>query len=241
MENGRVIGLTGFWLSPDIEEKYLMWNLEVYAPLLIKIPVLLGTDRYRIVKPRPEYPGFIVINHFKSLKDRAEYTESPEWNATDQDRQTTFGDSYRFFWATTWELLRFVDKNERTAEISTPPVIHLEGFNLAKEQADRYNRWFNKWGYSTYLPILMKNAGLTGFAHYRFAEIERRETRLPGPKGVAYPEYLSIFKFDNLQAFDAFENSQELAAFRGAVEAGYANSLTPKWYVQYQLMKSLSK
>jgi hypothetical protein len=133
MANSQVIGFTGYWLSPDAEEKYLNWALEAYAPLLMKMPFLLGTDRFRIAKQRPEYPGFLTINYFNSFKDRANYNQSPEWNATDQDRKTTFGDSFRFIWSTTFELIRGIDKTDGSTDAEAP-IIHLEGFNLSKDR-----------------------------------------------------------------------------------------------------------
>ena len=237
MENALHISIRGYWLSPEIEQKYLNWTLEAYSSVLTGIPQVLGTDQYRIMKGRPEYPGFITIQHFESLESAVDYYNSQDYRAVDLDRKTTFGDLYKWVWHAQYDLLEGVNQNRESAA----PLMHLEGFNLSPESNDKYNNWFNKWGHSTYLPLLLKNAGLTGFAFYRFKVKSLQGSSFHLPDDVAYPQYLSIYEFENLKAFNTFENSLELAAFRGATEVGFANSLTPKWYVQYQLMKSRRK
>lgn len=242
MENAPVILLAGYNLNPEIEGKYLNWTLEAYGPLMMKFTELVGTENYHLAGVRPEYPGFLRISYFASLEASKRYISSQTHSSIDQDRAKTFGDSFEWLWyGPGYELIKDINKDNESPA-NTAQVLHLEGFNLSKESEKRYFRWFDRWGYSAFIPLLMKATGLIGFSVYRLVNVHQPMlSSLPHPANIAYPEYLSIFRFTDFSAFGPFEKSTELAVMRGAVEAGFSTAFTLKWYAQYQSMKSLRK
>jgi hypothetical protein len=56
-----------------------------------------------------------------------------------------------------------------------------------------------------------------------------------------YPDYISIIYFDDLAAFENYQSSPELIAFKKAICNIFPNGLNYRLYVQYQLVKSWRK
>lgn len=77
MENRPHIAIVGQYVPPDIEEKYLMWNDEVYTPTYVKVVGSHGIDRYQITKRTLEYPGTFMIYHRPNRKEFEESKKKP--------------------------------------------------------------------------------------------------------------------------------------------------------------------
>jgi hypothetical protein len=58
------------------------------------------------------------------------------------------------------------------------------------------------------------------------------------PRTIDYPQRLSILHFDSIKAFDNYEQSLELAAVKGALQAPFPLGLNYQFYVQYRLARS---
>ena len=58
---------------------------------------------------------------------------------------------------------------------------------------------------------------------------------------IEYPLHLSMLQFDNIDAYDNYTKSIELAGFRDHMKVPFPGGLDFKWYVQYQLIKSWRK
>jgi hypothetical protein len=65
MENAPVITLSGFspypGVDPDVWDRLVKWNKEVYGPLIMRWPARRGIDIYQIVKSSPLFPFLLFI------------------------------------------------------------------------------------------------------------------------------------------------------------------------------------
>ena len=103
--------------------------------------------------------------------------------------------------------------------------------------------WFAKWGYEFYIPLLTRLPGLKGYFLYKFIDIgwEGLPEFYKPKRPVEYPLYLSFVHFDNIESYEHYEKSIELAGFRDAMNNALSGGLDFRWYVQYQLVKSWRK
>ena len=64
MENAPVIAITGIspypGVEPELWDRFVKWNLEVYGPLMMRWPTRKGIDCYFIHKKTPLFPFFLV-------------------------------------------------------------------------------------------------------------------------------------------------------------------------------------
>jgi uncharacterized protein (TIGR02118 family) len=106
------------------------------------------------------------------------------------------------------------------------PVLHIVGVRCEPQIEEKFVKWYNE----VHIPLLLKFKGLKKATCTR--AIKRSEE---------YPEYLSIFEFDNKQAFLDYEKSPELAA--AAVERDETwkeGGWDRMWRVQYEVLKTWS-
>lgn len=102
-------------------------------------------------------------------------------------------------------------------------VINVRGADCSPEFEKEYNEWYNE----VHVPMLLKSGELKEVT--RFKKIGGDED---------YPKYLVIYRFDNLEAFERYEKSEELAiAAKDSREKWPPRSVTSK-RVQYELLKS---
>ena len=104
------------------------------------------------------------------------------------------------------------------------PVINIVGLQCQPQVEEKFNRWYNE----IHIPMLLEFKGIKEATRYKIVN----ETE-------GYPNYLTIYKFESQSAFEAYENSPELAAVREETsetwrEGGYES----KWRVQYELVKT---
>ncbi|TJV46103.1 MAG: hypothetical protein E5Y02_00575 [Mesorhizobium sp.] len=94
-------------------------------------------------------------------------------------------------------------------------ILHLVGADNGSSDHDRFNRW-----YSDHIFQLMKFPGLRGATRYRRV--------FPHAN---MPEYLCLYEFDSLQAFQAYDGGQ---AFLDAEKDKAAGGVLPRLRLQYE-------
>ena len=251
MQSRPTIRIGAVRVQPEYEERYYKWFLEVYTPLLIKVPGVQGWDFYQILKENPQYPRRIFIPSYASRTEQVSIRGNPILIDVTRDINTTWSSRSESIWYPCYELIKnFRNKDGSSGgtaslKVENAPIMHMEGYSLLSEDKEKFETWFSKWGYELYIPWLMKSPGLIEYAHYRLIDVDL--TTAPGrpyfsPKRpVEYPPYLSILHFENIEAYEHYEKSIELAGFRDHVKTPFPGGLDFKWYVQYQLIKSFRK
>jgi hypothetical protein len=228
----------------EIYERYQKWMLEVYAPLNLTIPAVLGADHYKIFKENREYPLMVYFSHYQNIKDWEARGISSVGSDIQKDAKSweERGIVERIWWPAYALLRSFRSKlspsvaNETTM-IDNASIMLLEAYRISAEEKDKYYKWFNDYGCNLFMPLIMKLPGLKGCDWYEYTKLHRiKEIR-----ELNYPEYLSIIYFENLKAFDDFEKSPELVALQKSMRSVFPRGLNLQWHVQYELIKSFRK
>jgi len=248
MENAPVINLTFHnrapGADPEVFQRYLKWREEVYGPMLIKIPEVKELDNNEIIRDSLEYPHYGSILHWENLQAREMHLKTTEAKAVNDELNAWVKRGIReTIWSKTYMLIKSFrsgkaySASQRDTRIDNAPIVSLEAFRLSDEEQEKYFNWFNEFGCSSFVPLFMKLPGLKGYDWYQ-------ATGLPPSLDLReheYPKYLSMIYFENIQAFENFVESSELAAFLKMMGSVFPYGLNYKWYVQYQLTKSWRK
>lgn len=243
MENIPLIHLLGYNLPPEIEEKYNNWSNEVYSPTLVKLTPINELERYRIIKRDSSYPDYFALWHFDNLEGYLFRQDAQFSSDLGKDIRATFN-KMEWVWRSTYYLMRSFRKEPPIAiekgviKGDNPPVIHLEAFT--SEKPWEYGDWCVKYANRIYLPALMKIPGIRGYDRYRNAGIPLPPLTIQ-PVESNYPLFLQVVYFEDLQAFENYERSPELASFKKAMKSDLSETLVPQWYVQYKLLGSWRK
>jgi hypothetical protein len=244
MENLPHTLFRGRNVPPDLRERFQNWMFEAYIPILLKIPPLEAVEYYQIIKENPLYPGLLGVYHYQNASESR--SRNPDCNAVFKDQATTFA-RVEHFWSENYNLLRSfgdvalaVSTDVKTGDAQ---VMHMEAYRLSPEEQGKYNDWFVKWAYRVYIPVLMKLPGLKQYNYYQQLGLPVRPSEQYIGKRVVteYPRYISVLQFENLKAFESYENSPKLVAFKRAMSFEISSNLVPEWYVQYQLIRSWRK
>ncbi len=249
MENAPVIRIMAHRVQPEYEEKYHNWSFEAYFPLFITIPGVEEIDYYNIVKENPQYNKTCIINHYENRSGQLKPRRDQRFLDIQKDQETTFGSRSDTVWFAAFQQIINFKKDSTTVtgnaifEAENAPVIHLEGYAFSNPEQERYDSWFNKWGQEVFIPLIMRLPGLKEYTRYQLIEVE--STGLSDfyrtKRSVEYPPYLSILTFENIKAFENYEKSLELAAFKSSLYTPFPLGLNYQWYVQYRLMRSWRK
>jgi len=248
MENRPIITISANSPAPgadaEVYERHLKWRLEVYGPLTLKIPEVLGHDQYKIVKENREYPFIVNLVHYKNVKDWSAFAPSSIGTGITKDlRSWEERGIVEFIWHPAYALLRSFRSNpsssssNETTMIENAPIMYLEAFRLSQEEQEKYHKWFTDYGCNLFMPLIMKLPGLLGYDWYEDTGLRRRQEL----RELEYPRYLSIIYFENLKAYEDFIKSPELAALQKSMRNVFPRGLNLKWHVQYQLEKSWKK
>jgi hypothetical protein len=248
MENAPVISLNADspapGADPEVFERFQKWGLEVYAPLLLKIPECLGQDNYKIIKENREYPLLVYVTHYINIKGYSATYTSNEGPIVIQELASW---RERGISENIWSVAYTLTKSFRSNSISTKsleitiidkaPIMHLEAYRISPEDQKKYYEWFNDYGCNIFMPLLLKLPGFMGYDWYQ----DSGQRRTMGQRESEYPKYLSIIYFENIKAYDDFEKSPELVALQKSMRRVFPRGLKYEWYVQYQLVKSFRK
>jgi hypothetical protein len=249
MENRPVIRILARTIQPEYEERFLKWQYEVYFPLYITVDEIQEISGYQILRNNPQYPPSLNILHYRNRTDQMNLRKNQKYIDITKDSNTTWGPRIEPIWMVAYELIKSLQnvpiksKRGTLSEVNPNTIIHLEGCTLLQGEAEKYERWFTKWGNEVYMPIMMKLCGLVEFAWYRCIDVDLTglASYLIPKRPVEYPSYLSVLTFESPDAYDNYEKSPELAAFRYALRVPFPRGLEYKWYIQYQLEKSFRK
>jgi hypothetical protein len=249
MENRPVISISADGPAPgadsEVYKRFQKWGLEVYAPLNLKIPEVLGQDDYEIMRENREYPLRIHLPHYKNIKDWSAYY--PSSIGTDISKELKSWHERGIsetIWSAAYALIKSFRSNssspswQETTMIDKAPIMYLEAYRTSPEDQEKYYKWFNENVCNILMPLLLKMPGLMGYDWYQDTGLRRvtqdiRESR--------YPKYLSIIYFENFKAYEDYEKSPELVAVQKSMRSVFTSGLNLKWYVQYQLVKSWRK
>jgi hypothetical protein len=249
MEDAPTIRIISRRLQPEYDEKYHQWLLGAYYPLLINVPGFEQIAHYRIVKENPQYNRQLGIFHYKNREDQLKPRSDQRLIDVQKDAETTFGGRYELLWFVAYQqIANYKRDTPKTAtnempEVEDSPVIHLEGYYFSNPEQERYDTWFSKWGQEVFIPLMIRLPGLKEYIRYKLIDpgltglLDFNHSKRP----IEYPTCLSIITFENIKAFENYESSLELAAFKSAVQAPFPLGLNYQWYVQYQLVKSWRK
>jgi heme-degrading monooxygenase HmoA len=247
MENAPIIQLSTRSPAPGgdavVYERYVKWANEVYGPLQSKVPEVAGLDYYQIAGERPEYGARASIGHRKNLHDWKGALESAEYKAIGREHASwTKRGITDQMWSAAFAMIKsfrskpvFSSDNQDT-RIEKAPIMHLEAYRFSAEEQEKYLKWFNDFGCPVFMPLFLKLPGVARYDWYKDTGL-----RTLDGKRWEYPEYLSIIYFENLEAYQDFVKSPELAGFQKSVRSVIPYRLNYMWYVQYQLVKSWRK
>jgi hypothetical protein len=247
MENAPIIHLASRSPAPGadatIYKRYVKWTDEAYFPIQNTIPEAIGNYRYLIVRENPEYGSRASVHHFKNLRDWGAYMVSSDSKAIQgevkswQERGITDQ-----IWSAAYAMVKsfrnkpaFESDNQDT-RIENAPIMHLEAYRMSPEEQEIYLKWFNDFGYPVFMPLFMKLPGVAGYDWYRDTG-----QRAGHYAKWEYAPYLAIMYFENLDAFENFARSSELAGFQKSIRSVIPRRLEYIWYVQYQLDRSWRK
>jgi hypothetical protein len=249
MENTPTIRIQAIRVQSEYQERIRNWTMEVYYPLMMTVPGMIGVDYYQIVKENPQYLRTLSINYYANRAAMLGVRSDPKARDVLRDTNTTWASRSEMVWWVAYQLIRNFRNEEANSResavmnVENAPIMHIEDYALSKDDQEKYETWFKKWGYELYIPLLMKLPGLKEYSWYRLINVE--STGLPDyyktKRAVEYPLYLSILHFENVSAYENYEKSIELAGFREAMKFPFPGGLDFKWYVQYQLVKSWRK
>jgi len=249
MDNTHILGLSAFdFQNAEDRGKYIKWRGGAYAPMLISKTPYTGIEHYQVVEEKPDYPFTFTLTYFKNLEDRLDAVCTPEYVAYQKDLAASWGGKYKNTWRTLFQLVKRMnnetltyDKN-RNYSPESAPVILLYGAVLSPDDWEKYHNWFNDWGYTIYIPVLLKVPGVIEFSRLWLSNTPGKSTPRPGvTENPEYPQDLSIIYFENLKAYQNFEKSREFAAFRKTLAAEFPNGLNYKWNVVYRLTGRYTK
>jgi hypothetical protein len=246
MENRPVVMFRGRNVPADLRERFQNWLFEAYIPILFKVPGLEAVEQYQIIKENPLYPNLLGIYHYQNAQLLRNRHTSDDWTNVLKDMATF--DRVEHFWGQNYHPLRSFANAKQSVNSDTKTVdtlvIHIEALKLTLEEYEKYNTWFVKWAYRVYIPVLMKLPGLKEYTRYQrndeFPE-PRSHNFIGKPVVTDYPVYVSVLQFENLQAFENYENSPELLSLLRIMNYEVSDNLKYEWYVQYQLVKSWRK
>ena len=105
------------------------------------------------------------------------------------------------------------------------PVILIIGLRCPPEIEERFNTWYDE----IHMPNMLKFKGLNEATRYRIVNEDEE-----------CPNYLAVYKFENLEAYEAAEASPEAAATREEADEtkGTWNKSEPKWVGLYESLKT---
>lgn len=247
MENAPIIGFAGLkFRSSEDHERLGGWVQEAYMPIIEKTGLVAGIDRFQIIKESPAYPDFVTFYSFDDIRVMRSFWSHKDSEAISRDMETTFAGKCKWF---SNALYRRVRQSKKTQEnlnrditvldSTHAQVISIEAYELPYPGKIRYEAWFEEYGYDVFLPLISNLQGVKAYGHYQIIDAGFLPINMgPVPE---QPAYLTVASFENRKAYQDYEKSKELAAFRAALKSEFSGNLELKWYVQYQLTKSWRK
>jgi hypothetical protein len=249
MDDAHIVDISALvFQDPDDAGNFAKWGAGAYTPMMMSLKSMLGTEAHRLVEKSPNYPESVPFMYFRNIEDYENVMHSPEWTAYLKDIEATWGGKFERVWNSLYVLVKRMknealtfDKNANYLE-QNAPVVLLSGVGLSPNDWEKYDSWFNDWGYSIYIPALLRVPGVVEYSRWWLTNIRRMSPPKPGlTEDPKYPQDLSIIYFENLRGYQKFESSREYAAFRKALAAEFPDGLTYRWNVTYRLISRSTK
>jgi hypothetical protein len=247
MEDAQFVGFAGLKFHKHEDHvRFGGWMEEAYMPLSIRTGWLSGLERFHVTKEDPQYPDYVAFYSFDNIQAVKNLWDEKDFVAIQRDVETTFTGKCEWFSHALYRRLRSIKKepvagssSRAGAKPEEVAVISVEAYSLPFLGKIRYEAWFEEYGYDIYLPLLMKIPGVIEYNHYLLVDVGFLNFEMgPIPE---QPPYLLVVLFKNIEAYENYAKSKELAAFRAALKSEFSGNLELKWYVQYQLVKSWRK
>lgn len=199
---------------------------------------------YKIAEDNSAYPDRLFLWHYENVRALDKSGTDPARIAFREDQESL---SKKYGAIPIWRAGYELQMSFRNGACYSPagkentltdraPFIHLDAFDIAAGKEDRLEAWFNGRGYDMFIPIVMEIPGIKGYDFYKWLG-DRPEMETAKEKD--YPLYLSIQYFENAEAYNLYEKSPELAAFKKAIENTFPGSVTQRWSVSYLILSSI--
>jgi heme-degrading monooxygenase HmoA len=99
-----VIHIVGTRCQAEVEERFNKWYDEAHIPMLLKFKGLKKATRFKILKPREDYPEYVAIYEFESRQAFEDYEKSPELSAAMAEMKETWKDGgWEMVWRVQYE------------------------------------------------------------------------------------------------------------------------------------------
>jgi hypothetical protein len=222
MENAPVINMTFVSLAPGVEkeivQRYHNWTNEATIPLIYKNTSIMGINRYNIIRKNPEYSSWGTIQNWENIGDYEKYLKSQEKKAVNDDLDSWVRRGVRQgVWSVVYELIKSfradtATNSKRDTRIENASLMHLEAYRMTPEDQERFNKWFEE-NSRVFIPLFMKTCGLKGYDYLKYSDFSK-STQASQARETEYPSYLSILYFEDLKAFESFQESPEQDSFQ---------------------------
>jgi hypothetical protein len=246
MENAPVISLNGQSrypaADPEVWERFLKWQQEVYSPVQLNVPQRRQVDAYQIVRESPVYPSIVRIFHYENFVGWEEGRKNPEAQSISKENANWIKRGIvDVAWSAVYQLVKSYRSQSPDPEfkldtrIENATFIHLEAYRFKEEESEKYRKLFSDYCSNVFIPMFMNQAGFKGYDYFKFVNISVNYDKLLEKE---YPVHLSAIHFENINAFENFEKSHELSVSKKTLRDIFPRGLEYKWYVQYQLLQS---
>jgi len=198
IQDETTIFVTGNQCPPELDEKFNDWYNRTHIPMLLESEHLEGVTRFRLTPvTEGDYPNYFTIYEFRDRQAVEAWFSGPVVRASIEEIEQTWGEErFETKWMAAYQPL----KTWRKGEMPDEPVIFVTGNHCSPDQEEKLNNWYNL----THIPMLLESPYLEGVTRYRLVPVTDGD----------YPGYLTMYKFKNRQALDAWFSGPEGAASR---------------------------
>jgi hypothetical protein len=233
MEDAHIVDISALvFQNPDDAEKFAKWGAAAYTPMMMSTKSVFGIENHRIIEKNPNYPEVSPFMFYRTIEDYENAMHSTEFTAYLKDIEATWGGKFERVWNSLYVLVKRMssdvplDKNANYLE-QNAPIVLLSGVGLSPNDWDKYDAWFNDWGYSIYVPALLRVQGVIEYSRWWLTNIRRISPPKPAlTEDPKYPQDLSLIYFENMNSYQKFESSREYAAFRKSLSAEFPEGLS---------------
>ena len=119
--------------------------------------------------------------------------------------------------------------------METRHVFYFVAADCASGLDEKFNRWFDE----VHVPLLLKFRKLKSVSRYRLAELRGEGVSRYKP-AEGWPQYLTIYEFEDLQAVEEYLTSAELEAARQEMQQTWKEGeVEVKWRAHYERINTV--
>lgn len=244
------------WKSVESFEESDKWVKASIVPMIMSTGDMVATENFFPVEEKSTLPQQFIINYFKDFENYFRYFRSAERDAYIKDQQNWVDKFYLTRISVYFIIVRFtnkqvlpiekgeiVDKDTHYKEFTKDkaPVLLLKGLELSSDDWEKYDKWFNEWGYDVYIPMLLKVPGMIEYTRCWLSPVSMGAPKPSNMTNAEFPQDLSLIYFTNLKAYQNFLKSKELAVFNQNLHNAFSDGLKYKWDEAFRLTRHWSK